>query len=258
MRILVTGGAGFVGSVCLRHLLAHGHEAVAYDNLAQGHAKSVPQGRLIIGDIADHAGAGQGHARLPRRGGDALRRRDLRGRIRLEPGVPLPQQRGRDALAAERDARGGGQADALLQHLRHLRDEPQGPHGRELAPGPVQPVRPHQARRRMDDPRLRARLRPGLHAPGATSTPPAPTRTGSFGEDHRPENHLIPLVLQVALGQRERIDIFGTGLSDAGRHVHPRLHPHRRLGAGAPAGRSPRRRPRPPRSSTSGRVMGSR
>ena len=53
MRILVTGGAGFVGSACLRHLLAHGYEALAYDNLAQGHPEAVPAGRLVVGDIAD-------------------------------------------------------------------------------------------------------------------------------------------------------------------------------------------------------------
>jgi len=52
-RILVTGGAGYVGSACLRHLLSNGFDAIAYDNLVQGHRESVPQGRLVVGDIAD-------------------------------------------------------------------------------------------------------------------------------------------------------------------------------------------------------------
>src|SRR5205823_4185381 len=52
-RILVTGGAGYVGSACLRHLLSHGFDAIAYDNLVQGHRESVPQARLVVGDIAD-------------------------------------------------------------------------------------------------------------------------------------------------------------------------------------------------------------
>ncbi len=53
MKILVTGGAGYVGSACLRALLKEGHDAVAYDNLIQGHREAVPEGRLIVGDIRD-------------------------------------------------------------------------------------------------------------------------------------------------------------------------------------------------------------
>jgi len=41
MKILITGGAGYIGSVCLRHMVAEGHEVLAYDNLSQGHAPSV-------------------------------------------------------------------------------------------------------------------------------------------------------------------------------------------------------------------------
>ena len=68
----------------------------------------------------------------------------------------------------------------------------------------------------------------------ATSTPPAPSER--FGEDHRPETHLIPLVLQVALGQREQVDDLWHRLRHAGRHVHPRLRPRHRPGAGAHPG----------------------
>ena len=41
MKILITGGAGYVGSACLRHMAAEGHAVLAYDNLSQGHAGSV-------------------------------------------------------------------------------------------------------------------------------------------------------------------------------------------------------------------------
>ncbi|MAE59851.1 MAG: UDP-glucose 4-epimerase GalE [Planctomycetaceae bacterium] len=51
MNILCTGGAGYVGSACLRWLLRHGHEAIAYDDLSAGNAEAVPDGRLIVGDI---------------------------------------------------------------------------------------------------------------------------------------------------------------------------------------------------------------
>ena len=53
---------------------------------------------------------------------------------------------------------------------------------------------------------------------------------GTIGEDHDPETHLIPLILQVALGQRESRRHLRHRLSDARRHVHSRLHPRRRPG----------------------------
>ena len=46
MKILVTGGAGYVGSACLRFLLSQGVDAYAYDNLIQGHSEAVPEGRF--------------------------------------------------------------------------------------------------------------------------------------------------------------------------------------------------------------------
>ena len=55
MKILLTGGAGYVGSACLRWLLKHGHDPIAYDNLSEGNTAAVPDShcRLIVGDIAD-------------------------------------------------------------------------------------------------------------------------------------------------------------------------------------------------------------
>src|SRR4051812_42225912 len=53
MRILLTGGAGYIGSACLRWLVRHGHDAIAYDDLSEGNAAAVPGGRLVAGDISD-------------------------------------------------------------------------------------------------------------------------------------------------------------------------------------------------------------
>jgi UDP-glucose 4-epimerase len=55
MKILLTGGAGYVGSACLRWLLHHGHDPIAYDNLAEGNVAAVPDAsnRLIFGDITE-------------------------------------------------------------------------------------------------------------------------------------------------------------------------------------------------------------
>jgi UDP-glucose 4-epimerase len=53
MKILITGGAGYVGSACLRHIGKNGHEVIAYDNLVEGHTTAVAGHPLIVGDIAD-------------------------------------------------------------------------------------------------------------------------------------------------------------------------------------------------------------
>lgn len=53
MRILLTGGAGYIGSACLRWLVRQGHEAIAYDNLVEGNREAVPPGCLSVSDIAD-------------------------------------------------------------------------------------------------------------------------------------------------------------------------------------------------------------
>ncbi|MEM6678234.1 MAG: UDP-glucose 4-epimerase GalE [Pseudomonadota bacterium] len=55
MRILCTGGAGYVGSHCLRHFAARGHDVVAFDDLSEGNAAAVTAGPLVQGDIRDHA-----------------------------------------------------------------------------------------------------------------------------------------------------------------------------------------------------------
>src|SRR3954451_7912549 len=53
VKILLTGGAGYIGSGCLRWLLQNGHDPIAYDSMLEGNAASVPDGRLVEGDIRD-------------------------------------------------------------------------------------------------------------------------------------------------------------------------------------------------------------
>ncbi len=53
MKILLTGGAGYIGAACLRWLLKHGHDPIAFDNMGEGNAAAVPEGRLVVGDICD-------------------------------------------------------------------------------------------------------------------------------------------------------------------------------------------------------------
>src|SRR5205807_1817976 len=53
MRILVTGGAGYIGSHAVKLFLARGHDVWIYDNLSFGHQKSVPADRLVVGDLSE-------------------------------------------------------------------------------------------------------------------------------------------------------------------------------------------------------------
>src|SRR5438874_3730043 len=55
MRILITGGAGYIGSHAVRLFLARGHDVWVYDNLSFGHRASVPADRLVVADLAEDA-----------------------------------------------------------------------------------------------------------------------------------------------------------------------------------------------------------
>src|SRR4030081_2994886 len=56
MRVLVTGGAGYIGSVVAEELLQAGHDVVVFDNLSRGHRQAVPKNAdLVVGDLADRA-----------------------------------------------------------------------------------------------------------------------------------------------------------------------------------------------------------
>ena len=56
MRVLVTGGAGYIGSVVAEELLQAGHQVVVFDNLSRGHRQAVPKNaERVVGDLADRA-----------------------------------------------------------------------------------------------------------------------------------------------------------------------------------------------------------
>ena len=74
MRVLVTGGAGFVGSTTSQRLLEAGHSVVVYDSMVLGHRAATPPGaQLVVGDMADRAlierTVGEHHVRAARRTG---------------------------------------------------------------------------------------------------------------------------------------------------------------------------------------------
>src|SRR5688500_15290293 len=56
MKIFVTGGAGYIGSICVEQMLNRGHEIVVFDNLTEGHQRAVdPRAQLLVGDLQQQA-----------------------------------------------------------------------------------------------------------------------------------------------------------------------------------------------------------
>ena len=208
MRILVTGGAGYVGSHCVRELAKAGHDVWVYDNLSRGHFQAAPKGRLIVGDLTDQAKL---IAALRDRRIEAVMHFAafaLVGESVSEPHLYY----GNNVLGSFHlleAMRAAGVSRIVLSSTTATYGTPEKMPIAETTP--QQPINPYGfsklvVERMLDDYAHAyglafAALR-YFNAAGA-----APE--GDLGEDHDPESHLIPIVLQVALGQREKIMIFG-------------------------------------------------
>ena len=208
-RILVTGGAGYVGSHCVKALAAAGHEPLVYDNFGFGHREFVRWGKFVEGDIRDaHAldrvfsssrfDAVMHFAALAYVGEstvDPSRYYDTNvhgTRVLLNSMV----RAGVLAMVFSSSCAVYGQPDVVpIQETTH--------------PNPINPYgfTKYVCEQMLDHfdqayGLKSARLR-YFNAAGAEPT-------AEIGEDHDPETHLIPLVLDTALGLRPFIEIFGT------------------------------------------------
>ncbi len=209
MKILVTGGAGYVGSACLRFLLSQGVDAYAYDNLIQGHSEAVPEGRFIQGDIADTDSV---EAALKRIDADAVMH--FAAATCVGESVEDPEYHYRNNIAGTMSLlnamrKAGVKRMLFSSTCATYGMTPKVPMSEDT---PQEPFSPY-ARTKLavewmirdfaDAYGLGFTLLRYFNASGASAC-------GNFGEDHSPENHLIPLVLQVPLGQRDKIMVFGT------------------------------------------------
>lgn len=209
MKILITGGAGYVGSACLRHLAAHGHQVLAYDNLAQGHAGAVGEHPLVEGDIADTDRLAKV---LSDFGADAVMH--FAAATYVGESVENPDYHYGNNICGTRSLLNAMRAAGVGRMLFSSTCATYGMTDSETMSEttPQDPFSPY-ARTKLA---VEWMIRDFAHAYGlgftilryfnASGADPG----GRFGEDHQPENHLIPLVLQAALGQRDAITIFGT------------------------------------------------
>ena len=209
MKVFVMGGAGFVGSACLRHLLERGHDAVAYDNLAQGHRESVPEDRFIEGDLADTEQLQDAIASF---GADAVMH--FAAATSVPESVENPEYHYQNNICGTRsllNAMRGAKVKRLLfsSTCATYGMTPKCPMSEDTLQEPFSPY----ARTKLA---VEWMIRDFSEAYGLGFTllryfnAAGASPTGDYGEDHDPENHLIPLVLQVPLGQREKLLVFGT------------------------------------------------
>ena len=209
MRILVVGGAGYIGSHTVRLLLDRGHEVTVYDSLVFGHRKAVPEDRLVVGDLAETARLDQVfvsqrveaviHFAAFAYVGESVRdpakyyHNNLANTLTL---LDCLRRHGVPRIVFSSTCATYGQPEEVPITERESQ-KPINPYGRtKLMMEWVLADYAHAYGLGY------AALR-YFNAAGARAD-------GSIGEDHDPETHLIPLVLQTALGQRSHIEVFGT------------------------------------------------
>jgi UDP-glucose 4-epimerase len=208
MRLLVTGGAGYIGSVVAHLLLQRGDDVTVLDSLDRGHRQAVPDGaELAQVDLLDAAAVQ-----------DTLARGSFDGVLHfaalalVAESVDHPERYYRtnvmgtlNLLEAMRDA---GVTRLVFSSTCATYGEPDEVPIHEGVP--ERPVNPYGNSKLAVD-RLLGDFC-AAHGIGAVSLRyfNVAGASGDFGEDHEPETHLIPLILQAAAGRRDHVKIFGT------------------------------------------------
>jgi UDP-glucose 4-epimerase len=208
MNILVTGGAGYIGSVTAAELITHGHSVVVYDNLVKGHAAAVPRAaQLVVGDIADRKQLeltfgtyridAVVHFAALIEAGESMKAPELYFRNNTAGTLTLLE-----AMLAN------GVRRLVFSSTAAVYGEPQ--RTPILETDRLRPTNAYGESKLMVEQMLEwfhrihglryAALR-YFNAAGATS---------GLGESHEPESHLIPIVLRTALGKRPAVSIYGS------------------------------------------------
>jgi UDP-glucose 4-epimerase len=209
MRILVTGGAGYVGSACLRHVAGQGHAVLAYDNLVQGHAAAVDGHPLVVGDIAD---TDRLTTAMRDFGAEAVMH--FAAATYVGESVENPDYHYRNNIAGTLSLLTAMRAAGVNRMLFSSTCATYGmtESATMSEDTPQAPFSPY-ARTKLA---VEWMIRDFAHAYGLGFTllryfnASGADPDGRHGEDHNPENHLIPLVLRVALGQMPVLRVFGT------------------------------------------------
>lgn len=208
MAILVTGGAGYIGSHTVAELLERGEDVVVVDNLQQGHREAVLGGRLYVGDLRDAAFMDTVfkendidaviHFAANSLVGESMHNpakyyhNNVYGTLCL---LEKMNEYGVKSIVFSSTAATYGEPEnvPILETDRTL---PTNAYG-ETKLAMEKMMRWFDSAHGIKYVSLRYFNAAGAHA------------SGRIGEDHSPESHLVPLVLQVALGKRAHISVFG-------------------------------------------------
>lgn len=222
MRLLVTGGAGYIGSIVAKQLLAAGNEVVVFDNLERGHRSAVPSGaRLVIGDLLDRDAV------------DSVLAEGLDGVLHFAALALVGESMSQPGRYYRTNV--GGTLNLLeAMHARGVQrlvfsstcavyGQPDQVPIAETAP--TRPINPYGASKLAVDRMIGDFcLAHGLGAVSLRYFNVAGASDG-LGEDHDPETHLIPNVLRAGLGRIPFVTIYGTDYPTAdGTAVRDYVH----------------------------------
>ena len=210
MNVLVVGGAGYIGSHCVRQALAAGHKVAVLDDLSYGHAESVPTGtKLYRSDMGDQAAV---RAALRESAAEVVI--DFAAFTNVGESVQQPARYHENNVVRTEGLLQAMLAEGVKKLVFSSTCATYGipekmPMTEDL---PQNPINPYGATKLAVEQRLRElAFSHGLsfaafryfNAAGASAD-------GAIGEDHSPETHLIPLAIAAALGRRPPLQVFGT------------------------------------------------
>jgi UDP-glucose 4-epimerase len=206
VNVLVTGGAGYIGSVVASQLVEAGHETVVLDDLSKGHRKAIPKGtRLLRGSLIDaeftretlsEGFDGVLHFAALSLVGESVEQPEIYYRNNVCGTLNL--------LEAMREA---GTGRLVFSSTAAVYGEPEEVPIQETAP--ALPTNPYGSSKLAVDRLIGAVCRARGLAGTSLRYFNVAGAAGRFGEDHHPETHLIPLVLRAA-AEGSSVKIFGT------------------------------------------------
>jgi UDP-glucose 4-epimerase len=207
MRLLVTGGAGYIGSVVAAQLLAAGHQVVVLDSLERGHRGALPAGAELV-EVELEDGPAVAETLAP--GFDAVLH--FAARALVGESVAHPERYWRTNVGGTLNLL-DGMREAGVERLvfsstcATYGDPDTVPIAEET---PERPTNPYGASKLAVDRMIADHC--AAHRLGAISLRyfNVAGAAGPHGEDHDPETHVVPNVLRVALGQREHVEVYGT------------------------------------------------
>lgn len=207
MNILLTGGAGYIGSIVSEQLIERGEHVIVFDNLYQGHRPAVhPQAKFIQGDLADRLAVRQVFDENPIDAVMHFASYTLVGESMEKPFKYIGDNV-TNGLNLLQETVAHGVRRFILSSTANLFDRPARmpiDEEEQIVPGSPYGESKYLLERILAWLDRTAGLKYAalryFNAAGASER---------FGEDHNPETHLIPLVLKVALGQLPQIQVFG-------------------------------------------------